>query len=143
MSLDFRLGEIENWKELWPDGSPNPAPKTHAIIFATMAAGMGEITEKNYIEFYLRVSASDAMSPWPKAEPITLEDVRRHIGLRTNVTTETASKWFKRHLENDIREIQYRIRRDKKAKEREEAEAFAAAAPDVEAAKPIDWGADS
>jgi hypothetical protein len=115
MSLSFELTKVKDFKELLGDDGM-PLPKTQSIIFSTISAGMGEITEKNYIEFYLRVAASDAMSQWPKGEPITLEQVRRHIGLKTNVfPMESRSKWIKRVMDNDIREIEYRIRRDAQA----------------------------
>jgi hypothetical protein len=119
MSLNFELGGIENWKSLH-DEKNQPLPKTRDIIFSTISAGIGVITEKNYVEFYLRVAAADAMSQWPKGEPITLDDVKRHIGLRTNVTFEPAGKWFKRILDADISEIQYRIRRDAEAASKKE-----------------------
>lgn len=112
MSLNYELGGIDNWEEL------RDTAKTRDMVFSTISAGMGDITEKNYIEFYLRVAAVDAMSPWPSnPDPITLQDVKRHIGLRTNVTTESRSKWIKRIMDNDIREIEYRLRRDAKTSE--------------------------
>ncbi len=121
MSLNFRLTEIAGCEALChipdPDDSSKKVlnPVTQNIVFATMNAGIGHITEKNYIEFFLRIRASDAMSPWPAApSPIKLEDVKAHIGLRTNVIDEPRAKWCKRIFEADIREIEYRQRRDAK-----------------------------
>lgn len=117
MSLDFRLTAIKGWETLCRDEDRNIRPKTEAIIFATMSTGIGLITEKNYIEFYLRVAAADAMSQWPgRVDPITLEDVKAHIGLQTNVFGQEArTKWLKRHMDGAISEIEYRQKRDAKA----------------------------
>jgi hypothetical protein len=121
MALSYELGGIENWRELLGDDN-QPQPKTHAMIFATISAGIGLITEENHIEFWMRVAASDAISVWPKGEPITLKDVKRHIGLRTNVSKEARATWAKRIFESTEREIRYRARRDaeKAAKEAED-----------------------
>jgi hypothetical protein len=120
MALTYEFGGIENWQELL--GVDNKVlPKTQSVIFSTISAGIGLITEENYIEFWMRVAASDAISQWPKGDEITLEDVKRHIGLRTNVSKEARATWAKRIFESTEREIRYRIRRDaEKAQEAED-----------------------
>lgn len=85
----------------------NPITKT--LIFATMSVGMGEITEDNALEFYTRyvwvnrvagfdieVGVWDNKSKEWTFRDLTLQDVRNHIGLRTNVSLETAGAWRKR-----------------------------------------------
>jgi hypothetical protein len=119
MSLNYELTRIKDWKSrcLIDDNRLNPV--TEYLIFATMSTGIGEITEKNYIEFFIRLKADDAISPWPKGEiDITLQNVRDHIGLRTNVfPNESRSKWVKRVFDSAVREYEYRIRRNEEKKE--------------------------
>ena len=114
--------------ELGEDGSPlqKLRTRTEALIYATVAVGMGEITASNYIEFWMRLAAIEAWdgvwvgspqgawSPVDGAEPdeagrvlcaqgegqtplpFTLECVRQHIGLKCNVSSETPAKWYGR-----------------------------------------------
>lgn len=110
MSLDFDISKVE-WEEKWieRDGKEVMNPLTHTIIFTTMYVDMGEITEGNWQEFYTRVHAWElvvgagaskrATKGDDEWEPyfITPEDVRRHIGLHTNVT-KTSLASFKTKL---------------------------------------------
>jgi hypothetical protein len=97
MSLDYELGQIENYKEVCYTGEPGErkmSPVTHALIFITMSVDIGRITEKNYLEFYTRAKFAAALfgSSLMKADEhggykergITIEDVRAHIGLHTH-----------------------------------------------------------
>jgi hypothetical protein len=67
-----------------------------------MAVGLGSITESNWEEFYARYAL------WCKLhyEDVNIDpiDVYLRIGFRTNVTTETFSKWSKRQLDLFIAE---------------------------------------
>ena len=47
MSLNWDATKAEHWEDLDWD-------KKESLIFATMAVDMGEITEKNYEEFFKR-----------------------------------------------------------------------------------------
>lgn len=86
-------------------------PLTNCFIWATMGAGMGSITEENYSEFWLRVNLQEKLSgPFlgqkraegEGLEPrfITLEEVKAHIGLGTNVSYESWSSWTKRQVDS-------------------------------------------
>lgn len=127
MSLNYELGEIANWKELCyqiaeadyigygiKKGEKMLNPVTHALVFHTIAIGIGKITGKNAAQVYARIIAWEAMigtslttiSEEGKIEriPITLQDVLDHIGLTTNVFgTESASK-FEKKLVNRAQE---------------------------------------
>lgn len=87
MSLNWDATKAEHWEELDWD-------KKESLVFATMAVDMGEITEKNYEEFFKRYamfcSAAD------QQRYLTLEDVKRGIGLHTNVSTTTPAAFRKR-----------------------------------------------
>jgi hypothetical protein len=61
-----------------------------------MTIGMNAITERNVDEFVLRVTGTEALlgtslnrlapGQEPQPRPITAEEVRSHIGLRTNAS---------------------------------------------------------
>lgn len=74
-----------------------------ALIFATMAVGMGEITEDNAQEFYTRLSFWEKVNGAYRfgdgeALYFTPEDVKRFIGLRTNVFPKMTKAKFHKHV---------------------------------------------
>ena len=81
-------------------------PLTHALIWAPMGIQMGSITEDNYGEFWARVSLMEKLSGpflhrraqgaegW-EPRPITLDEVKTHVGLKTNVSDEGWASWAK------------------------------------------------
>lgn len=84
-------------------------PVTDTLIWATMAVDIGAITEDNVDEFADRLLAVQAVSgPWMNSEDgpfyITREDVRNHIGLRTNVSKKSAAQFAKRLAEMAVEE---------------------------------------
>jgi hypothetical protein len=58
-----------------------------------MVTDLGEITDKNYGEFYARCKVYGLVSG---DFTITLEDVTRRIGLSTNVSNRTSLQFLKR-----------------------------------------------
>lgn len=119
MSLNFDLRAIpEEVRTIIAEAdSPNSgikkgdkimAPITNAIIWGCLATGIGEITEKNAVEFWSRLNLWDKINgarvvgPAPEHADyyITLEDVRKHIGLRTNVFPKESEQVFLRKLMN-------------------------------------------
>ena len=103
MSLDYKLTDIDQWEELVTDGQLNPV--TQALVFNAMAIGIGTITEESIEEVYIRTTMADAVYGPPLVGPapdhrttaLTLADIRRHIGLWTNVfPMETAAKFDRR-----------------------------------------------
>ena len=98
MSLNYDLSHIANWQELL-DSSGCTAPTTEAVIFLTLFVGMNEITERNMVEFACRVhlfeTFGDPLLKGPNGPVrLTLADVQRHIGLRTNANTLTRARFF-------------------------------------------------
>jgi hypothetical protein len=103
MSLNYDLTEIKDWQKL------NPMI-TQAIVFATMFVGMGHITEENAPQFSARLDAWQKLhgcslikaakrpdgTEYGKRIPMTINQVRRYIGLRTNVGLDTPSQFGKR-----------------------------------------------
>jgi hypothetical protein len=110
MSLNFELGGIENYRETGYDRDGVLRPETKSLIFATMVVGIGRITEGNAAEFYARLHAFERLNGTYLTEQgknvyLTPEDVRRHIGLTTNVANETRAKWLKRVLGGEVDDI--------------------------------------
>ncbi len=98
-TLCWKLCEKDNPMTGQEAGKKYMRPVTEALVFATMAIGINTITEKNAEEFFKRVSFFEQVhSPWlhtidesGKRVPrlLTLDDVRQHIGLRTNASKRT------------------------------------------------------
>ena len=101
MSLNYDLSEIEDWENrcrvLRDDGTLSHVLSgiTEALIFATMTIDLGEITQKNHIEFYTRMMMYKFITP-RAFEGVTLDDVKAHIGLTTNVMNTTPLKFNKK-----------------------------------------------
>ena len=92
MSLDWYVADVDNYKErCWVeyDGDKYLSPVTDTLIWAAMRIGMNGITEKNWNEFYARMLLD------PRCIFIKPEDVKAHIGLSTNVSSVSRTKWFK------------------------------------------------
>ena len=98
MSLNYDLSHIANWQELL-DSSGCTTPTTEAVIFLTLFVGINEITEKNAVEFACRVhlfeTFGDPLLKGPNGPVrLTLADIQRHIGLKTNATTLTRARFL-------------------------------------------------
>ena len=110
MSLDYELGNIANYKEVCYTGEPGQrkmSPVTHALIFITMSVDIGRITEKNYLEFYTRAKFVGALHG---QSYFTVEEIRAHIGLHTNVADKTRAYFVKRHVDSYFRSADYDTR---------------------------------
>lgn len=112
MSLDWDLSKVKDMETVCFEFNKGPGetvakrhlnPITEAIIWGTIAIEMGQITEKNYYEFWMRLSMNDLVYG-PRigyrkgSRSITLEEVRKHIGLSTNVGTKPVTQMYKRLL---------------------------------------------
>lgn len=100
MSLTWQVTDCVDWQELVTDAHTG---MTTNIVFATMAIGIGHITEKNWQEFAARLR----MSP---IDGIADADVKHYIGLRTNVSYEPTAKWLKRMYENHLSDVRWKAR---------------------------------
>jgi hypothetical protein len=72
---------------------------TERIVWLTLAIGMGEITEKNYLEFATRVLMYQAVAC--VENKLSVNDIRGHIGLWTNVSNDSRSQ-FMHHMEGIV-----------------------------------------
>lgn len=100
MPLNFDVADVADnetlcWgKDQW--GHADLVPVSKALVFYTMRVGMNEITEANADEFAERVIAVEEREGANvylfeeetgfTMRPITVEDVRAHVGLRTNAS---------------------------------------------------------
>ena len=117
MSLNWNVADVAKseticFYEFERDGEQcrRLTQSTENLIFLTMVVGMGSITEGNYKEFYKRVALFERLRSPVRVklndggkyvdDPYTLEDIRQHIGLRTNVSEEKPAAWRKRILES-------------------------------------------
>lgn len=121
MALQYQLTRINGWQELCfhaaleddphrgiKKGDRVMTPFTEALIMFTMVVDMGEITEKNYVDFFDRlrfyellhgrILSTHADFDGPKLT--SLEDVKRYIGLSTNVSFQPEVKWRKRIIDH-------------------------------------------
>ena len=107
MSLNWHIEEIKNYKELCWDKDKNLNPITDVLIWCSLGVSIGEITIKNWKDFYLRVHLQEEWRGTylndKKGKPkyITKQDVFNHIGLYTNVSNESRSKWLNRFFKRE------------------------------------------
>jgi hypothetical protein len=134
MSLDWDATRVENFEEKTNTDEGWAACQT--IIFATISTNIGEITEENAREFlaryqlFLQLVGSTTELKEEETE-LKEEDVRKFVGLRTNVVTLTRKQWlnwFKGVAERELQSLMYRYGREaekaakKKDKEVQEIE---------------------
>lgn len=107
MALTWKLTSITDYESVcWLpeyEGSTYKTlnPVTEYLIFSTMSVGMGEITEANWEEFYAREVLQWHVYGGLKVTP---EQVRQHIGLKTNASPITKAAFNAsviKHLRRD------------------------------------------
>lgn len=129
MALYWDLSKIKDYeKECFLGEGDNRTlkPVTHSLVWATMVIGIGNWTEKDIDEVYIRVnqyermtgptiyvddgnrsSSSQLNGELDEDGYITRDEIRKHIGLSTNVARVTTARWLKRldriHRENVLR----------------------------------------
>lgn len=126
MSLDYFLGDIEDYKTLCfnEDGMNH---ETKGLIFATIGLGIDRITEKNWREFAIRLRI------WEQVVGcfcyhdghyfLPPQVVRQHIGLSTNASKKTRAQFFdhlasvvERRIESENeKEVPLRIKKERPA----------------------------
>jgi hypothetical protein len=122
MSLNWNISNIKNYEEICfsvdDDGEKYLSGITEALIFHTMAIGMGEITEQNVSEFYNRASLYakffgnpiryyDEQTEKYETRRFTANEIKNHIGLSTNVSYESPTKWRNRIWKYEIERFNY------------------------------------
>lgn len=122
MALHWNIEKIKDHDTLCyrenEDGTHRLDSKTEALIWLCGSLDFTEITEKNYIEFAVRLYIHQALFG-EVAGFISLADVKARIGLSTNWGGESKTKWFNRTYKNAIAEME--ARDEYLSKEQEEA----------------------
>lgn len=101
MALNWNVAKVENYKELFDNTDEGRMIEPYStIVIATMLVGINEITEKNYEKFYNRIHLIESIEGpyfYKDSEPsyITLEDIKRLIGLHTNASNKTKLQFLK------------------------------------------------
>lgn len=100
MALNYDYSKVERYKQKLR--SARNQLVLNSLIYATMAVGIREITEKNYKIFNSRLTAFEHLFgayllKGKKCKPayITLEEVKMFIGLKTNANELTAAQFEK------------------------------------------------
>ena len=118
MSLSVNLEKIYDWQnycyvkvqdEKTGEEYDEYHPATKYLAWGSMAIGIGEITQINYKDVYLRHLFMNKLSTISNVMPVTLDDVRKNIGLKTNVVNETKSKWLNRISKSMYWELEYNL----------------------------------
>ena len=121
MSLSIDVAKVYDWKNYCyikvqdkdtGEEYDEYNPATKYLAWGSMAIGIGEITQINYKDVYLRHLFMNKLSAYTNEMPITLEDVRKNIGLKTNVVNETKSKWLNRISKSMYWELEYNLERN-------------------------------
>jgi len=118
MSLSIDVEKVYDWKnycyintkdEKTGEEYSEYNPATKYLAWASMAIGIGEITQINYKDVYLRHLFMNKLSAYTNEMPVTLDDVRKNIGLKTNVAKETKGKWLSRISKSMYWELEYNL----------------------------------
>jgi hypothetical protein len=112
MPLNYDYSKIKETVKTWePDGTfdedGEPLGRVtqilESLIWATMSVGMNTITEKNWKDFYTRMKLLGIDRNLLRKDdegfysvPISAQEVKDHIGLRTNASTLTKAEVLKR-----------------------------------------------
>ena len=121
MSLSIDVAKVYDWKnycyikvqdETTGEEYDEYNPATKYLAWGSMGIGIGEITQLNYKEVYLRHLFMTKLSAYSNEMLITLEDVRKNIGLKTNVTHESKAKWLNRISKAMYWELEYKMERE-------------------------------
>jgi len=124
MALNWNIGSIRDHETLCFVGEGDKRKMrgtTETLIYATMFLGMNGITEKNWQEFYFRMSFYERLNgglrrKWDgegsEEVVFTADEIKAHIGLGTNATNETSARWKKRMVELWARDWKSRLIRE-------------------------------
>lgn len=110
MSLNYDFMKCEGPKD------DNERVALDCLIWATMTVGLGEITEKNAHEFFSRIALYEkAQGPFRTSGKggvyFTPQEIKRWIGLKTNVSPMTKNQFLKR-FEFELNQLEKRYFRE-------------------------------
>lgn len=123
MSLDWSIDRVKDYKNrCWvpaeKKGRVKLADDTDFLVWATMVVDLGSITKTNWPEWAFRLQVlkqcryplsheyskeGGTLEYW-----VTIQQIKDHIGMGTNVTTLPRGKWLRKilkRIENDAQDI--------------------------------------
>jgi hypothetical protein len=117
MSLNWDITRVENSEEVFSD--ENKAV-SESIIFYTLFVGMNSITEENVKNFFQRVYVFEKLfgptvtyvdkNNERRDRYMKFSDIKRMIGLRTNATPMTETKFKSKVVERSYSEASSLVR---------------------------------
>lgn len=121
MSLDFNYANCAG-PSTCPDNPDQYHPVMNALIWTAMSIGLGAITEKNWEEWVFRIRFSDWVAgetylrthtdDGPVKYVITVEEIKSYIGLTTNVSTVTRTKFLNEERRKMVDRINREIKKE-------------------------------
>jgi hypothetical protein len=108
MAFQYDLSAIKNHETLcFAEGeSTGFNPVTNYILWGTLLIGIDRITDANAAEAYARFKVAHKMWAIEGSKfTLTMQDVRDHIGMKTNAQNETRSEWLKRIKDSIKRDL--------------------------------------
>jgi hypothetical protein len=103
MSLNFNFSKVANHEEVTidPNNPENWHPVADALVWLSLHCGYAEITLKNVDKVIARIMAYQAVAGAflrHDGAPLYImpADIRRFVGMRTNVTPLTEAQWLRR-----------------------------------------------
>lgn len=131
MSLNFSFTDIKDVvNTCFQEYNPETDRGTHrqvteTLIFATMPVGINRITEDNYELFFTRLTLVYWSIAQKVPEGVTLEEVKKHIGLSTNASRLTDAAFKKARWDHMMHEASWKTKLAAKALAKQEEEAQA------------------
>ena len=117
MPLNWNCEAVEDFDNVCLDEDNTLSSLTETLIWAGASVGYGEITKKNYVNYHKRMAFIEAMrGVYLRTEvrgkvvdrPITVNDIKKHIGLHTNWGNKSDSQWLKDFYKNELGNVRWR-----------------------------------
>lgn len=110
MSLNYNLTKIKNYEKVCYTEDGALTRLTTGLTFMMPVIGMAGITAGTAKTVYLRIALYEQLfGPVREHERITMKQVLAHVGLTTNVASETDAKWERRTLKAFKRLTDFRL----------------------------------
>ena len=117
MSLNYNCQAVKNYENVCMKEDDTLSNLTETLIWAGASVGYGEITKKNYVNYHRRIAFIEAMrGAYLRTQkrskvvdrPISLTDIKKHIGLHTNWGNKSDSQWLKNFYEVELGNVRWR-----------------------------------
>jgi hypothetical protein len=107
----------------WDSTKCNPAEPVddndfngrECMIWGSIAVDLGEVTEKNVDEWMFRLRFLERIGRGITNTPMPESIVRRWVGLKMNVSTETRKKWMKKRMDRLEQDVEYQLKNPSQA----------------------------